>query len=138
MQLLRNVTQLLLGAALTYAGTTHLTTSRQEFQAQVPNTSSKLGSVSCRLRCDRIRHRRNCTWLIANYSLEIPHSNRLDHCSVLHRNFPRQYLAICKRYRRVRPRQRSRPRDPLALSTALSYLGALVDRSMAKLSRNEN
>jgi uncharacterized membrane protein len=37
MQLLRNATQLLLGAALTYAGTTHLTTSRQEFQAQVPN-----------------------------------------------------------------------------------------------------
>ena len=37
MQLLRNATQLLLGTALTYAGTTHLTTSRQEFQAQVPN-----------------------------------------------------------------------------------------------------
>lgn len=37
MQLLRNATQLLLGAALTYAGTTHLTTSRQEFQAQVPS-----------------------------------------------------------------------------------------------------
>jgi uncharacterized membrane protein len=37
MQLLRNATQLLLGAALTYAGTSHLTTSRQEFQAQVPN-----------------------------------------------------------------------------------------------------
>ena len=37
MQLLRNATQLLLGAALSYAGTTHLTTSRQEFQAQVPN-----------------------------------------------------------------------------------------------------
>ena len=36
MQLLRNATQLLLGASLTYAGTTHLTTSRQEFQAQVP------------------------------------------------------------------------------------------------------
>jgi uncharacterized membrane protein len=37
MQLLRNATQLLLGTALTYAGTTHLSTSRQEFQAQVPN-----------------------------------------------------------------------------------------------------
>jgi uncharacterized membrane protein len=37
MQLLRNATQLLLGASLTYAGTTHLTTSRTEFQAQVPN-----------------------------------------------------------------------------------------------------
>ncbi len=37
MQLLRNAKQLLLGAALAYAGTTHLTTSRQEFQAQVPN-----------------------------------------------------------------------------------------------------
>jgi uncharacterized membrane protein len=37
MQLLRNATQLLLGASLTYAGTTHLTTSRQEFHAQVPN-----------------------------------------------------------------------------------------------------
>ena len=37
MHLLRNATQLLLGTALTYAGTTHLSTSRQEFQAQVPN-----------------------------------------------------------------------------------------------------
>ena len=37
MRHLRNASQLLLGAALAYAGTTHLTTSRQEFQAQVPN-----------------------------------------------------------------------------------------------------
>ena len=37
MRHLRNATQLLLGAALAYAGTTHLTTSRTEFQAQVPN-----------------------------------------------------------------------------------------------------
>ena len=36
MQLLRNAAQLLLGAALAYAGTTHLTTNRTEFQAQVP------------------------------------------------------------------------------------------------------
>jgi len=37
MQKLRNATQLLLGVALCYTGTLHLTTSRQEFQAQVPN-----------------------------------------------------------------------------------------------------
>lgn len=37
MHLLRKFTQLLLGAALAYAGTTHLTTNRAEFQAQVPN-----------------------------------------------------------------------------------------------------
>jgi uncharacterized membrane protein len=37
MHLLRKFTQLLLGAALAYAGTTHLTTNRNEFQAQVPN-----------------------------------------------------------------------------------------------------
>jgi uncharacterized membrane protein len=37
MRQLRNATQLLLGAALAYAGTTHLTTNRSEFQAQVPN-----------------------------------------------------------------------------------------------------
>jgi uncharacterized membrane protein len=37
MRHLRNATQLLLGAALAYAGTTHLTTNRTEFQAQVPN-----------------------------------------------------------------------------------------------------
>ena len=37
MRLIRNATQLLLGAALAYAGTTHLTTNRTEFQAQVPN-----------------------------------------------------------------------------------------------------
>ena len=37
MQKLRNATQLLLSAALCYTGTLHLTTSRQEFQAQVPN-----------------------------------------------------------------------------------------------------
>jgi uncharacterized membrane protein len=36
MELLRNVLQVTLGAALTYAGITHLTTSRTEFQAQVP------------------------------------------------------------------------------------------------------
>jgi uncharacterized membrane protein len=37
MRYLRNATQLLLGTALAYAGTTHLTTNRTEFQAQVPN-----------------------------------------------------------------------------------------------------
>jgi uncharacterized membrane protein len=36
MELIRKVTQVLLGAALMYAGITHLTTSRIEFQAQVP------------------------------------------------------------------------------------------------------
>lgn len=36
MQVLRSAFQITLGAALTYAGITHLTTSRTEFQAQVP------------------------------------------------------------------------------------------------------
>ena len=36
MAYLRNMGQVILGIALTYAGTTHLTSSRQEFQAQVP------------------------------------------------------------------------------------------------------
>jgi uncharacterized membrane protein len=36
MQLLRKLTQILLGATLIYTGTLHLTTSRMEFQAQVP------------------------------------------------------------------------------------------------------
>ena len=34
--MIRHIARTLLGAALTYAGITHLTTSRQEFQAQVP------------------------------------------------------------------------------------------------------
>jgi len=37
MELIRKATHVLLGAALMYAGITHLTTSRLEFQAQVPN-----------------------------------------------------------------------------------------------------
>ena len=37
MELIRKATQVLLGAALMYAGITHLTTSHLEFQAQVPN-----------------------------------------------------------------------------------------------------
>ena len=37
MQLLRRVPQIVLGLALAYAGIGHLTTSRQEFQAQVPS-----------------------------------------------------------------------------------------------------
>ena len=37
MHLLRTALQITLGAALTYAGITHLTTSRTEFQAQVPS-----------------------------------------------------------------------------------------------------
>lgn len=36
MTLIKKLTQVLLGFALAYAGTTHLTTNRQEFQAQVP------------------------------------------------------------------------------------------------------
>ena len=36
MQILRRVPQLVLGIALAYAGVGHLTTSRVEFQAQVP------------------------------------------------------------------------------------------------------
>ena len=36
MSLLARIPQILLGAALVYAGTGHLTTSRTEFQAQVP------------------------------------------------------------------------------------------------------
>ena len=36
MAYLSNMSQVILGIALTYAGTTHLTSSRQEFQAQVP------------------------------------------------------------------------------------------------------
>jgi uncharacterized membrane protein len=36
MQLLRKVLQIVLGAALAYAGFTHLTSNRAEFQAQVP------------------------------------------------------------------------------------------------------
>ena len=34
--MIRHIARTVLGAALTYAGITHLTTSRQEFQAQVP------------------------------------------------------------------------------------------------------
>ena len=37
MHLIRTAFQWVLGAALTYAGITHLTTSRTEFQAQVPS-----------------------------------------------------------------------------------------------------
>ena len=37
MEIVRRGFQLLLGLALGYAGIGHLTTSRQEFQAQVPN-----------------------------------------------------------------------------------------------------
>ena len=37
MEIVRKGFQLLLGLALGYAGIGHLTTSRQEFQAQVPN-----------------------------------------------------------------------------------------------------
>lgn len=36
MNLIKRATQILLGIALTYAGSLHLTSSRQEFQAQVP------------------------------------------------------------------------------------------------------
>jgi uncharacterized membrane protein len=36
MYLIRKLTQILLGATLIYTGTLHLTTSRMEFQAQVP------------------------------------------------------------------------------------------------------
>ena len=36
MKMVKNISRVLLGLALTYAGFTHLTSSRLEFQAQVP------------------------------------------------------------------------------------------------------
>lgn len=36
LRITRRASQVLLGVALAYAGTTHLTSSREEFQAQVP------------------------------------------------------------------------------------------------------
>jgi uncharacterized membrane protein len=36
MSLLKKLAQIILGIALTYAGSSHLTSNRQEFQAQVP------------------------------------------------------------------------------------------------------
>lgn len=44
-----------------------------------------------------------------------------------------KYLAIYKPHRCFRTQQRSRPRNSPALSTAPSYLGALVDRCLEKL-----
>jgi uncharacterized membrane protein len=45
MHLVRTLFQIALGAALTYAGITHLTTSRTEFQAQVPTIVSFMGTL---------------------------------------------------------------------------------------------
>lgn len=37
MEIIRKISQVALGVALMFAGISHLTTSRAEFQAQVPN-----------------------------------------------------------------------------------------------------
>jgi len=63
MEIVRKGFQVLLGAALIYAGITHLTTNRLEFQAQVPTWVPlsadfvvKYLAIRERHRCLRIRY----------------------------------------------------------------------------------
>jgi uncharacterized membrane protein len=81
MRHLRNATQLLLGAALAYAGTTHLTTSRTEFQAQVPTwvpfsadfvvLASGVVEIALGLALASLQNRRQVGWITAAFFVAI-------------------------------------------------------------------
>ena len=82
MRHLRNASQLLLGAALAYAGIGHLTSNRQEFQAQVPTLLKDYadfvvlasGVVEIALGVGLIavwRYRAQLGWLVAAFFVAI-------------------------------------------------------------------
>ena len=81
MDLIRKGFQVLLGAALIYAGITHLTTNRTEFQAQVPTwvpfsadfvvLASGVVEIALGIALASLQYRRQVGWLTAAFFIAI-------------------------------------------------------------------
>jgi len=81
MELIRKGFQLLLGAALIYAGITHLTTNRTEFQAQVPTwvpfsadfvvLASGVVEIALGIALASLQYRRQVGWITAAFFIAI-------------------------------------------------------------------
>ena len=81
MKIARNAGQILLGAALIYAGITHLTTSRIEFQAQVPTwlplsadfvvLASGVVEICLGIALTSLQYRRYVGWVTAAFFIAI-------------------------------------------------------------------
>ena len=81
MEIVRKGFQVLLGAALIYAGITHLTTSRLEFQAQVPTwvplsadfvvLASGVVEIVLGIMLASLQHRRQVGWITAAFFVAI-------------------------------------------------------------------
>ena len=81
MRIVRSVGQILLGAALIYAGITHLTTSRIEFQAQVPTwvplsadfvvLASGVVEICLGIALTSLQYRRYVGWITAAFFIAI-------------------------------------------------------------------
>ena len=79
--MLRKAAQILLGGALTYAGITHLTTNRTEFQAQVPTwvplsadfvvLASGVVEIALGIALASLQYRRQVGWLTAAFFVAI-------------------------------------------------------------------
>ena len=81
MEIVRKGFQVLLGAALIYAGITHLTTSRLEFQAQVPTwvplsadfvvLASGVVEIVLGIMLGSLQYRRQVGWITAAFFVAI-------------------------------------------------------------------
>ncbi len=81
MELIRKGFQVLLGAALMYAGITHLTTNRTEFQAQVPTwvplsadfvvLASGVVEIALCIALASLQNRRQVGWITAAFFVAI-------------------------------------------------------------------
>ena len=81
MELIRKGFQVLLGAALMYAGITHLTTNRTEFQAQVPTwvplsadfvvLASGVVEILLGIALASLQYRRQVGWITAAFFIAI-------------------------------------------------------------------
>jgi uncharacterized membrane protein len=79
--MLRKAAQILLGSALIYAGITHLTTNRTEFQAQVPTwvpfsadfvvLASGVVEIALGIALASLQHRRQVGWITAAFFIAI-------------------------------------------------------------------
>ena len=79
--MLRKASQILLGGALTYAGITHLTTNRTEFQAQVPTwvplsadfvvLASGVVEIALGIALASLQYRHQVGWITAAFFVAI-------------------------------------------------------------------
>ena len=125
MKVIARVPQMVLGFALAYAGVGHLTTSRTEFQAQVPSVFADYADFVV-LASGVVEIALGIGYCI----VEVQRSDRLVGSCILCCNLLGKYLAVCKWRRCIWFRYRYKALGAVVLPAVVGYVGVAKYRGV--------